>query len=153
MPIAGPITRQVISLATGASEQQWLPSVNVEGLGNLGTFDKFSGGDASASITMYRPGGMGPEQAFQALPVFSDVTLTRAYIESRDHSLIGQLHPLVGRRMCTMTLQPLDDTGNPWGTPRTYQGRLSGVNDGATDSESNAVRTWTISMKVETIAN
>lgn len=137
-------------VATGGTEQQYLVSCTVDAIGPLGTFDKFSGGDASSSITMYRPGGMGPEQAFQALPTYSDVTITRAYLEDRDHVLYGRLLPLTGRTTCTVMVQPLDDEGNPHLSPRTYVGRLSAVKDSGTDSESGKVRTWDLMMKVET---
>lgn len=136
---------------TGGSEQQYLVSVTVDGVGPLGVFDKFTGGDASASITMYRPGGMGTEQAYQTLPTYSDITCTRAYIEDRDHVLVGQLLPQCGRTTCTVMVQPLDDEGNPHLSPRTYAGRLSAVKDSGTDSESGKVRTWDITMKVETV--
>ena len=44
-----------------ATEQQFLPSITMDSLGSLGNYDKWSGGDVTATVTKYRPGGMGPE--------------------------------------------------------------------------------------------
>jgi hypothetical protein len=138
-------------MARGGSEQQWLPSINVTGFGNLGVFDMFSGGNVTATPPKNRPGGMGPELTYVGLPVYSDVVLTRVYEETRDHVLIGQLHAVVGEVYATVALQPLDDNANPFGSPRTYYGRLAAIDDGTTDSNSATVRKWTITIAVETI--
>jgi hypothetical protein len=133
------------------SEQQWLATLNVNGT-DYGTFDRFSGGDVSAAVNKHRPGGMGPEITYLSLPSYSDVTLDKVYETQRDHDRVSALHNLVGRAIASVTLQPLDDQGNPWGTPRVYQGRLVSVADGGTDSMSNAARMFSIGIAVETIA-
>ena len=134
------------------SEQQWLASVQIGSL-NLGNFDTFSGGDVTAAAVKHRPGGMGPEITYNSLPSYSDVTVGRVYETQRDHQLIGQLHNLAGRAMATVTLQPLDDNGTPWGEPRIYQGRFLTVKDGKADSNSNAARMYELDIAVETISN
>lgn len=139
-------------MAGFGSEQQWLPSAFVEGVGNLGVFDKFNGGDLTAAVVKYRPGGMGPEVTYLTLPVITDVTLTRVYEQQRDHALIAKLHTLSGRATASVTLQPLDTDGNPFGNPRTYQGRLGTVKDGQTDSMGNAIRMWELDIVCETVA-
>ena len=142
-----------MTVAKGGSEQQWLPSATVASIGPLGVFDMFSGGNVTATPPKNRPGGMGPELTYVGLPTYSDVVLTRVYEETRDHVLIGVLHSLVGKVYGTVAEQPLDDTGNPWGSPRTYYGRLAAVDDGTTDSNSSTVRKWTITFAIETIGN
>lgn len=134
------------------SEQQWLATLNVNGV-DYGIFDKFTGGDVSAAANKHRPGGMGPEVTYLALPTYTDVSLTKVYETQRDHDRVAQLHDLVGRALASVTLQPLDDQGNPWGNPRVYQGRLIGVKDGGTDSMSNAARMFEVDISVETITN
>lgn len=134
------------------SEQQWLATLNVNGV-DFGIFDKFTGGDVSAAANKHRPGGMGPEVTYLALPTYTDVSLTKVYETQRDHDRVAQLHDLVGRALASVTLQPLDDQGNPWGNPRVYQGRLIGVKDGGTDSMSNAARMFEVDISVETITN
>jgi hypothetical protein len=134
------------------SEQQWLATLNVNGV-DYGVFDRFAGGDVSAAVNKHRPGGMGPEITYMSLPVYSDVTLSKVYETQRDHDRVAALHNLVGRALASVTLQPLDDNGQPWGTPRTYQGRLVAVKDGVTDSMSNAARMFEIDIAVETVTN
>ncbi len=134
------------------SEQQWLATLSINGT-DYGTFDKFAGGDVSAPVNKHRPGGMGPEITYLSLPTYSDVTLTKVYETQNDHDRVATLHGLVGNGLATVTLQPLDDSGNSWGTPRTYQGRLVGVKDGGTDSMSNAARMFEVDIAVETVSN
>jgi hypothetical protein len=134
------------------SEQQWLATLNVDGI-DYGIFDKFAGGDVTASVNKHRPGGMGPEITYLSLPVYSDVTVTRVYETQKDHARIATLHSAVGAKLASVTLTPLDDSGNPWGTPRIYQGRIVGVKDGGTDSNSNAARMFEVMIAVETVTN
>ena len=134
------------------SEQQWLATLSVAGV-DYGIFDKFAGGDVTAAVNKHRPGGMGPEITYMSLPTYSDVTLTKVYETQRDHARLATLHSLAGNALATVTLQPLDDQGNPWGTSRTYQGRLVAVKDGGTDSNSNAARMFEVDIAVETVTN
>lgn len=134
------------------SEQQWLATLSVGGV-DYGIFDKFSGGDVSAAVNKHRPGGMGPEITYLSLPTYSDVVITKVYETQRDHDRIAALHKAVGNQLATVTLQPLDDSGAVWGTPRKYQGRIVSVKDGGTDSMSNAARMFEIDIAVETVTN
>ena len=140
-------------MAASASEQQYLPSISIDGVGSLGNFDKFTGGDVTASIVKHRPGGMGNEKSYLGLPVYGNVTVERVYEEERDNSLVAQVRTLVGSTYATVSVQPLDDDANPFGAPRTYRGRIEGVNDGEADSTSSTPRMWSIELVVETVAN
>jgi hypothetical protein len=158
------------------SEQQWLVQFNVtatptnapDPLSSLYTapgsggpayvFDKFTGGDVMSTSVKHRPGGMGNEITYMSLPTFSDVTISKVYETQNDHLVIADLHNLVGRAMCTVTLTPLDDEGNPYTGngnigARTYYGRLISVKDGGADSMSSAVRMYEIDISVESISN
>lgn len=132
------------------SEQQWLVSLNVNGV-DYGVFDKFSGGDVTSSPVKNRPGGMGDEITYTALPVYSDIVITKVYETQKDHARVGLLKTLVGRAVATVTLQPLDDSGIPWGSPTVFNGRLAAVKTGQTDSNSNSPRMVEIDLAVETI--
>lgn len=134
------------------SEQQWLVSLTVDGE-DYGVFDSFTGGDVVAPTVKHRPGGMGPEVTYNSLPAFSDVVVGRVYQTNRDHALINKLHAKAGRKAASVTLQPLDNDGHPWGVARVYQGRLISIKDGKTDSNSNAPRMFEVDIAVETIAN
>jgi len=135
------------------SMQQYLPTVTVDGLGSLGNYDKFTGGDVTTTITKHRPGGMGPEISYLGLPVYGNVTVSRVYEEVRDHTLIATLNTLVGSTYGTVAVQPLDQNGNPYGSPRTYRGRLSAVKDGNADSTSSAPREYELEFEIETVSN
>jgi hypothetical protein len=137
-----------------ASEQQFLPSVYVDGVGDLGNFDKFSGGDNVASITKYRPGGMGPEITYTSLPVYDDVTVTRVYVAERDSALIADLTQQVGRIYGSVMVQPLGADGSVLAiSPTTYYGRLASVKRGNADSTSGAPRMYDITFAIESVSN
>jgi hypothetical protein len=148
-PISGVVYTSAAATSGGASGGQTI------------TFDKFSGGDVMSTSVKHRPGGMGNEITYMSLPTFSDVTISKVYESQIDHQIIADLHQLVGRAMCTVTLTPLDDEGNPYlgsgsnaGSinPRTYYGRLTSVKDGGADSMSSSVRMYEIDMSVESIS-
>lgn len=142
-----------------AGEMQWLPTLTVDSPGNgsatgvIGYFDKQSGGEATANPPKSRPGGMGDEITYLALPVYSDLTITRTYVQERDNQLIADIRQLVGRNYAWVSSQPLDQDGNPNGTPRVYYGRIASVNDGGADSSSANPRMWDLVIAVETITD
>ena len=136
------------------SEQQWKISVSINGT-SIDLFDKFTGGDVMSSPNKHRPGGMGPEVTYFSLPTYSDITVTRVYEFQRDHSLVGTLHGLVGLAEMEVSMTPLDANGVAWnpGAIRTYTGRLIGVKDGGTDSNSTAPRMFELDMSVVSLAD
>lgn len=137
-----------------ATEQQFLPSVTMDApLGALGNYDKWSGGDVTATITKYRPGGMGPEITYPSLSIFGDVTVSRVFVTERDDALCAALVPYVGLIYGTIGLQPLDAQGNTLGPPTTYRGRLSAYKPGNVDSTSSAPRMYDLVFAIETEAN
>ena len=135
------------------SEQQWLITLSVPGSTHNTSvvFDKFTGGDVTASPIKYRPGGMGPEITYLSMPTITDITLTKVYETQGDHDRVSELHRFVGNTVATVTLQPLDDTGANWGNPRSYNGRIIAVKDGNADSMSNSARMYEVDISVETI--
>jgi len=135
-----------------SAEMQYLLSVNVDGVGDLGVFDKRTGGDTTIATAKHRPGGMGPEKTYVTLPTYSNITITRVYERVRDHELVRAMRNLGGKRYVTVTEQPLDDDGNAWGVPVTWRGRLSNVKPGQVDSASNAVRMFELDVEPETVA-
>ena len=136
-----------------ATEVQWLPSLTVDGLGDVGVFDSFTGGDTATSPQKHRPGGMGDEVSYLGLPVYSDVTISRVYDQGRDQALLSVLRGLAGSTYGTISLQPLDQNKQPWGSPRTFRGRISSLKEGNTSSNSDAVRMYEIDFVIENVAN
>jgi hypothetical protein len=147
------------------SEQQFLVTLSIVAspaglafsstLKNKGkvTFDKFSGGDVQSTINKHRPGGMGPEISFLALPTYSDVTISKAWNTGTDNALWDDLTTIIGNTIAQVTVQPLDDGGNAWGSATVYTGRINKAMPGGTDSNSNSVRMLEVGLSVETVAN
>lgn len=134
-------------------EAQWLITATVGGQ-NIGVWDKFSGGDTSAKVAKHRPGGMGPEVLYRALPTYSNVTISRIYERARDHELVRRLQAInaAGESAMVVSKQPLDEDGNAWGSPIVYQGRLSDVKPGTTDSTSDTPTMVEIDLTVATVS-
>lgn len=135
-----------------AIESQFLITVHIDGVGDCGVFDKRTGGDATAPTAKHRPGGMGPEKAYRTLPTYSDLTVSRVLERDRDYELVRRLRNLSGNAQMVVTEQPLDDDGNAWGSPQTWQGRLTNVKPGQVDSTSQNPRMFEIDCSVQTVS-
>ena len=140
---------------TGASQQNWLVNVTVDGR-PLGIFDSHSGGDNSADVTKHRPGGMRPERAYPALPSYDDVTVARAYELERDGELVAWLHTRVGLATMTVSVSLLDPLTGVVSTNRrarrTFTGLLSGITTPESDSNASDVSTYELTMVTESIS-
>jgi hypothetical protein len=140
-----------MALEQAATEQNYLITVVVNGQA-LGVFDTFSGGDAAAPSVQHRPGGMGPQVSYATLAKFSPITVSRVLEPARDWELLRSLTQIGGRVDASMTEQPLDADGNPFGAPKTYTGQFLGVKSGKVDSTSDALRMFEIDMSCDVIA-
>lgn len=127
---------EVSSTATEQQSQITL-TVNTQ---NFGVWDKMSGGDGVSKEVKYRPGGMGPEITFTSLPSYTTVTVSRVMDYSRDWELAKAYEQQAGKLGASITEQPLDSSGNPYGNPRVLAGRFLGFKFGNADSTSDAVR-------------
>lgn len=104
---------------------------------NLGTWDKLTGGDLSASSTSYRPGGMGPPVSLGGQKTTANIVVSRLYRLARDHDIVQMLFNGVGRSDMVVTKQPLDIQGNAYGKPIVYHGTLERVKTPEPDSEAS----------------
>lgn len=132
------------------TEQGFLISVNIDGT-DFGIFDSRKGGDAQAKVTKHRPGGMGPEVSYPALPTYSDLTVSRVFNPVHDLELIRGLEAKAGRVQMTVTEQPLDADGNVFGNPLVYSGTFSNLKLGQVDSTSEKVRMYELDMSVASV--
>lgn len=134
-----------------STAQQSLISVTVDGQ-PLGIFDTLSGGATTADATKHRSGG-GQMKSYPALPDTDDLTVSRDYDRERDHEKLRALRRRVGRANgCSISEQPLDDDGAPWGKPTVYTGRLTGVSPGEADSNSGDVRMFELTFQIVDVA-
>jgi len=147
-----------------ASEQQWqavLTFTDASGTVWTVTFDKFSGGDATSSNTKYRPSGMLNEVIVAALPVYSDIMLSKGFNNNNaqnnkyggDYALQQAIRNSAGLAPGVVSITPLTSGGVAWGSQRIYYGVVSEIADGATDSESGAVRSWSTKFTVSSVAD
>ena len=146
------------------SEQQWqavLTFTDYQGVVWTVTFDKFSGGDATSANTKYRPSGMLNEVVVAALPVYSDIMLSKGFNNNNDqsntyggdYSLQQAIRNSAGLAPGYVSITPLTSLGVAWGQPRVYFGVVSEISDGGTDSESGAVRQWNVKFTVSSVNN
>lgn len=81
-----------------------------------------------------------------------DITVSRVLERERDHERLRKLRRRVGKATASISEQPLDDDGAPWGKPTVYTGRLTGVSPGEADSDSGDVRMFELTFQVSEVA-
>jgi hypothetical protein len=102
------------------------------------TFDKFSGGDAAAKETKYRPGnGTVDEETLGGSNSISNITV-EAKMTYAMYQWVPWLIAQNGKADMWVNKQPLDINGTAFGKPLAYKGRLTGVTPPKTDSMSDA---------------
>lgn len=130
-----------------SSQQNSLITVAADGI-PLGVFDSRSGGESTAEVSKYRPGGMAKQKTRSGLPESGDLTVAREFEFERDLELSRTLRTRVGRAQVTVNSQPLDDQGAPYGKPTTWTGKLNSVNTGDEDSNSADGRMFELAITV-----
>ena len=99
-------------------------TVSVEGIGDLGVFDKMTGGEVDSEEQKYAPGAMGSPISLGGRVTMGNVTLERLYILERDNPIEHALAAAVGIATVTVSKQPLDTNRVPFGRPLVYSGIL-----------------------------
>lgn len=120
-----------------ARQDQYNVTVSIDGLGNLGTFDKFAGGEIDSDEQTYNPGAMAPPVSLGGSITMGDVTVSRLYVLERDHVIMHKLLSLVGVANITAAKQPLDINKVPFGRPLVYTGVVKTVTPPDHDSTSS----------------
>jgi hypothetical protein len=118
-------------------QDQYNVTVAIEGLGQLGTFDTFKGGEVDSDEQKYRPGGMADPVSLGGAVTMGNVTVSRNYVLNRDHDTIHTLLSLAGKATITVSKQPLDTNRVPYGRPLVYTGKLKTVTPPEHDSTSS----------------
>jgi len=136
-------------MSDGTRQDRWLITVSIDGVGALGTFDALDGGDADSGEQKYYPGGMLPQIVLGGPRTVSNVTANRLYDLPRDHAIATSLASKVGKARGTVTRQPLDVDGNPWGVGQTYSGILKTVKYPKADAQSGNAALLEITISTE----
>jgi hypothetical protein len=111
-------------MATGTRLDMALVTVSVEGIGDIGVFDKMTGGEIDSEETKYSPGGMAPPVSLGGRVTMANIVLERNYVLERDSAIEHALIAAVGVANVTATKQPLDENRVPYGRPLVYSGVL-----------------------------
>ena len=118
-----------------SAQHQSLVTAVVAGV-PIGTFQSRTGGESTAEVGKYRPGGMAKQKTRRGLAEVGDVTIGREWETERDADLERRLRNQIGSPMIVND-QPLGDDGAVFGKPKTWTGTLSSVTGGDSDSDSN----------------
>lgn len=116
-------------------QDQYSVTLSVNGQ-PFGVWDKMSGGAAESEEVKYRPGAMGKQRSLGGPKSVSNITLSRLYDLTRDHTELPTLMQLAGNADCVVTKQPLSAAGIAEGRPLVYTGKLLNVTPPDHDSES-----------------
>ncbi|WP_156759560.1 hypothetical protein [Microbacterium karelineae] len=127
------------------TNSQAIVSVNLDG-DSLGIWDTRSGGESTAAVNKYRPGGSKKQVVDAGRPDISDLTVTRRWVVDRDVNVEKRLRNRVGVGVVKVTEQPTDVDGVRYGKARTWKGRVSSVSSGDVDSNSDDVRMITLTI-------
>jgi hypothetical protein len=118
-------------------EDQFACTVKVDGLGELGVFDKMTGGEVDSDEQKYRPGAMAAPVSLGGAVTMGNVIVERNVELDRDWDSMHQLMALAGIGNIEARKQPLDEFKVPYGRPLVYSGKIKTVTPPDHDSTSS----------------
>lgn len=135
-------------------QDQWANTLAVQMDGrsvDLGVWDTLGGGDVAWSETKYSPGGMAPQRVLGGAKTVNNITLGRLLDadEKDDWSVLQRMMQQRSEVPATVTRQPLDVEGRPFGAPLVYTGKVIGVAPGDTDSNAEGAQIWTVTISTD----
>lgn len=119
---------------------------------DLGTFDKFDGGEVDSEEALYHPGGMAEAIQLGGRVNVGNVTVSRLYDLTRDHPIIGWLIGGAGRGEVTVTKTSLTVDKHAVLNPLVYNGKLKRVAPPTHDSESSDAALFELEISSATVA-
>lgn len=121
--------------------------VSLDGI-SLGAFDTRSGGGTSAENAKHTPGSAPAMRVALGGPRDTeDVTVSRAFVATRDHALIKAWQGKAGLAEMVVTQSPLDKDGRVLtGSTQTWTGVLQSIGMPEYDSGSGDVATFEVVM-------
>ncbi|BBH17502.1 hypothetical protein Back2_17890 [Nocardioides baekrokdamisoli] len=131
-----------------ASKNQFRTTVVVDGK-SIGAFNDRTGGDTDSDLNKRIT--VDGVRIYNGRPTVNDVTVTRDYDRERDVELLRTLEQRAGKAPMSVTEQPLDDDGNPWGKPKVWTGKLKSVNTGEANAAGADPRDYTLVMMCDAV--
>lgn len=117
---------------------------------DLGVFDSRTGGGTSADNAKHTPGSAPSSRVALGGPRSTeDVTISRAFVASRDHALIRLFRPQCGLAEMTVSQVPLDADGREFGRPDVWTGILQMIGPPDYDGESSEVASFEIVLTAD----
>lgn len=126
-------------------QDQWANTVTIDGVA-WGVWDTLGGGEVEAEETKYRPGGMAAEVSLGGYTSVGNLTLGRLLTKAQWEPMATLMRTKVGKATVSVSRQPLDVDGQPFGKPLVYSGTLMNVTPGDTDSNSSDAQVWEITV-------
>lgn len=133
-----------------SAQRQFL--VNVSGVAGY-FMQKSGGGISSDSNKIYSGGSLTPEIITSPSEI-ENITVSRAYDQTRDEPILQTLRPKVGRYTTTISVQPTDQDLVAVGKPSVYADVvLVGINEPDYDSSSGDIASFELEFAVKTVTN
>lgn len=133
-----------------STQSDYLVTVTINGV-PAGVWDSRSGGEVDADVPS-KYTGEGKKTYATRKQAIGDVTCTRTHERERDHELGRNIEKLVGRATASVSEQPLDADGMPWGKPKVWTGILKSYDSGESNSDSNEIRDCQIVISAQDVA-
>lgn len=121
---------------TGSRQSTFRITLTVDGQ-DMGVWEKKDGGATKGNTTQIKPGAMGPPKSLGGTPTTDTITLTRNYDRVRDHPKRGFMLGRVGKGICVVKEQPLDNDGIAYGSPVVTNGTLDAYDPPQLDANSD----------------
>jgi hypothetical protein len=129
-------------------QDQWQNTLTIDGV-PWGVWDTLQGGDVEADEVKYRPGGMANQVSLGGPSHVNNLTLARLLDKPDWPRMKVLMSRRVGRARTSVSRQPMDVDGNPFGQPLVYTGLLQHVQPGDTDSNASAAQQWTVIVSTD----
>lgn len=131
------------------AESQSILSADIDwtGLGNIGQFDSWDGGEGDSDLSRYKPAGL-PEEVLTGTQTIGNITGERAVRRERDRPLIQALYDSAGKAAATLSVQWYDRDENPYGSPIVFTAVVKTVTLPAGDSTSNDAAMMSVEFEV-----
>jgi len=117
----------VTTAQVGMRKDTWVVSVNVEGVGDLGTFDVRTGGEFDSTELKYQPGGMAPMVSLGGSITIGQLIVSRNFRADRDLPKAKALVAGVGKAKVSVNMVGLDPDKHPYDTRLGWRGVLKRV--------------------------
>lgn len=128
-----------------ALKYEWITTVFVEGIGDLGKFDQSTGGMGDSEEKKYREGGEVDESVLGGAKSRSNVVTERLFRAERDGPIFHRLDASRGKAQMIVTKTPADADLNPITAPGVkpliYRGKVKAVTGPDTDSADSSGET------------